>query len=216
SRAARAVEKRSGRDRSWTDDAAALADRLDLGSLAADLAGRNVATLLIGGAKDRVVPPREITSLRDLLRRHDTGPVESATFRMGHALAAEPGTEARPPITEAVRVDGVLTDWFRERLAASSAPAPEDTTALTTQPINRPSVKTWEDASAGDDASSEPANVRQELEGVPAETALAPGDHPPAGGDGTWSTTTPDEAEPPAEDTQEHPTPAECGFDRVR
>ncbi|WP_205717813.1 hypothetical protein [Actinomadura soli] len=125
SRVARAVEKRSGRDRTWTDAAAALADRLDLGSLAADLAGRDVATLLIGGAKDRVVPAREITSLRDLLRRHGAGPVESATFRMGHALAAEPGTEARPPITEAVRVDGVLTDWFRDRLACPT-PLPED------------------------------------------------------------------------------------------
>ncbi|OLT17030.1 hypothetical protein BJF79_18185 [Actinomadura sp. CNU-125] len=38
---------------------------------------------------------------------------------MGHALAAEPGTEARPPITEAVRVDGVLSDWFRDRLAVT-------------------------------------------------------------------------------------------------
>ncbi|MFC4054375.1 hypothetical protein ACFOY4_32180 [Actinomadura syzygii] len=122
-RAARAVEKRSGRDRSWTEQAAALADRLDLGAAAAALAGREIATLLIGGAKDRVVPAREITSLRDVLRRHETGPVESATFRMGHALAAEPGTEARPPITEAVRVDGVLTDWFRDRLALPEAGA---------------------------------------------------------------------------------------------
>lgn len=121
-RAARAVEKRSGRDRAWAAHAAALAERLDLGTVAAALAGRDVATLLLGGAKDRVVPAREITSLRDVLRRHETGPVEAATFRMGHALAAEPGTEARPPITEAVRVDGVLTDWFRDRLA-SSAPA---------------------------------------------------------------------------------------------
>jgi hypothetical protein len=115
------VEKRSGRDRSWTEQAAAFADRLDLGAAAAALAGREIATLLIGGAKDRVVPAREITSLRDVLRRHEAGPVESATFRMGHALAAEPGTEARPPITEAVRVDGVLTDWFRDRLALPEA-----------------------------------------------------------------------------------------------
>jgi hypothetical protein len=46
---------------------------------------------------------------------------------MGHALAAEPGTEARPPITEAVRVDGVLTDWFRERLATPADDAPAET-----------------------------------------------------------------------------------------
>lgn len=116
-RAARAVEQRSGRERDWTAHAAARADRLDLGALAPGLAGRDVPTLLIGGAKDRVVPPREITALRDLLRRHGTGAVESTTFRMGHALAAEPGTEPRPPITEAVQVDTALTDWFRDHLA---------------------------------------------------------------------------------------------------
>jgi predicted esterase len=130
-RAARAVEKRSGRDRDWTAHAAALADGLDLGSLAPGLAGRDVPTLLIGGARDRVVPAREITSLRDLLRGHGTGPVESTTFRMGHALAAEPGTEPRPPITEAVQVDTALTDWFRDHLATPSDdpahPRPADT-----------------------------------------------------------------------------------------
>ncbi|WP_433475283.1 hypothetical protein ACQPZP_42595 [Spirillospora sp. CA-142024] len=138
SRAARAVEKRSGRERAWTDQALALAERLDLGTHAADIAGRHVPALLIGGAKDRVVPTREITALRDQLRRHG-GSVESATFRMGHALAAEPGTEPRPPITEAVRVDGVLTDWFRDHLADQ---APGDTraeaTAGDTQPVDVP------------------------------------------------------------------------------
>ncbi len=133
SRAARAVEKRSGMDRSWTAEAAGRADRLDLGAAAADLAGRDVATLLIGGAKDRVVPAREITGLRDALREHGAGPVEATTFRMGHALAAEPGTEARPPITEAVRVDGVLADWFRERLAVTAdAPDPQARQSETT------------------------------------------------------------------------------------
>ncbi|MCP9969193.1 alpha/beta fold hydrolase [Actinomadura madurae] len=126
SRAARAVEKRSGRDRAWSDHAAALADELDLGSLAPAIAGRDVPTLLISGAKDRVVPPREVTALRDGLRRHGAAAVESATFRMGHALAAEPGTEPRPPITEAVRVDGVLTDWFRDHLARGPA-SPSET-----------------------------------------------------------------------------------------
>ncbi|MEV0660227.1 hypothetical protein ACIBI3_01855 [Actinomadura luteofluorescens] len=146
-RAARAVEKRSGSERTWSEHAVALADRLDLGTLAADIAGRDVPVLLVGGAKDRVVPAREITALRDELRRHG-GQAESTTFRMGHALAAEPGTEPRPPITEAVRVDGVLTDWFRDRLAtlapAAAAEAaqagPGDGTAEATgdtQPMER-------------------------------------------------------------------------------
>ncbi|WUH99189.1 hypothetical protein OHR68_37715 [Spirillospora sp. NBC_00431] len=292
SRAARAVEKRSGRDRAWTEEAAALADRLDLGSLAGDLAGRDVATLLIGGAKDRVVPAREITSLRDLLRRHDAGPVESATFRMGHALAAEPGTEARPPITEAVRVDGVLTDWFRERLAEPPTSPPDDTapadaqpadalrttadasvhrtgprpannpsldsTAVTTQPINVPPVNTrppemrlasvhpvaasqggtqpvnprptgtptGAGAGAGEartaasqtigspEASTEPANA----EDAPAETARTPGDRPPAGGDGTWSSGP--QSDPTGsgadDDAQKRSAAAGCGFGHVR
>ncbi|MGI5418758.1 hypothetical protein [Actinomadura luteofluorescens] len=123
-RAARAVEKRSGSERAWSEHAVALADRLDLGALAGDIAGRDVPVLLVGGAKDRVVPAREITALRDELRRHG-GEAESTTFRMGHALAAEPGTEPRPPITEAVRVDGVLTDWFRDRLATLAPGADE-------------------------------------------------------------------------------------------
>ncbi|MQY05529.1 alpha/beta hydrolase family protein [Actinomadura macrotermitis] len=122
-RAARALEQRAGRERAWSERARELADRLDLGTRAPEIAGRDAALLLIGGAKDRVVPPAEITALRDLLRRCGAAAVEAATFRMGHALAAEPGTEPRPPLTEAVRVDGVLGDWFRERLADVAAPA---------------------------------------------------------------------------------------------
>ncbi|WP_018654046.1 hypothetical protein [Actinomadura flavalba] len=122
-RAARALEARSGRERAWSEGAGALADRLDLGARAHDIAARGVPLLLIGGARDRVVPPGEITELREALARAGAPAVEAATFRMGHALAAEPGTEPRPPITEAVRVDGVLTDWFRERVAEVTRPA---------------------------------------------------------------------------------------------
>lgn len=136
SRAAAAVEKRAGRDRAWPDGARETARRLDFGARAGELARRDAALLLIGGAKDRVVPPNEITAFRDALRRGGAPAVESATFRMGHALAAEPGTEACPPITEAVRVDGVLTDWFRERLAETTASEPSE--APHVQPEQRP------------------------------------------------------------------------------
>ncbi|MFC9971734.1 hypothetical protein ACFVH6_12645 [Spirillospora sp. NPDC127200] len=141
SRAARALEKRAGRDRAWSDRARGLAERLDLGARAGEVAARGTALLLIGGAKDRVVPPSEITALRDLLRRHGATAVESATFRMGHALATEPGTDPRPPITEAVRVDGVLGDWFRERIAevdprfGHGPPAEETRTDLRPVPV---------------------------------------------------------------------------------
>lgn len=127
-RAARSVEKRSGRERSWSPAGVALAERLDLSEHAGRIAGAGAALLLIGGARDRIVPAAEVTALRDLLSRCGAKTVEAATFRMAHALAAEPGLEARPPITEAVRVDGVLTDWFRERLA--------EPTTRTTPPVS--------------------------------------------------------------------------------
>ncbi|WP_019631823.1 prolyl oligopeptidase family serine peptidase [Actinomadura atramentaria] len=127
-RAARALENRSARRRAWSEPAEAVADRLDLGSRARDVAARDVPLLIVGGSRDRVVPPAEITNLRDLLLRTGASGVEAATFRMEHALAAEPGVEPRPPITEAVRVDGVLTDWFRERFAEVTAPRPPHAT----------------------------------------------------------------------------------------
>ncbi|RFU37743.1 hypothetical protein DZF91_31290 [Actinomadura logoneensis] len=131
-RVARSVEKRSGRERSWGPAGAALADRLDLSRRADRIADSGAALLLIGGARDRIVPGTQVTALRDRLARCGAPAVEAAAFRMSHALAAAPGTEARPPITEAVRVDGVLTDWFRERLAEpASRPAPPVSLHLT-------------------------------------------------------------------------------------
>ncbi|WP_242908317.1 alpha/beta hydrolase family protein [Actinomadura terrae] len=126
SRVARAVEKRAARERTWSEQARALADRLDLGALAPDIAARETALLLVAGAKDRVVPPGEVTALCDRLREAGAPAAESVTLRMGHALTPEPGTEALPPITEAVRVDGVLTDWFRDRLAEPRPRPPAD------------------------------------------------------------------------------------------
>ncbi|MFC5182904.1 alpha/beta hydrolase family protein [Actinomadura harenae] len=122
-RLAMSVEKRAGRERSWSPAADELAERLDFAVQVGRVAGAGAALLLIGGARDRIVPPAEVTALHDLLAHCGAPAVEAATFRMGHALAAAPGTEARAPITEAVRVDGVLTDWFRERLAEPTTPA---------------------------------------------------------------------------------------------
>ncbi|MFC5749213.1 hypothetical protein [Actinomadura rugatobispora] len=121
-RAATSLERLAGRERDWDDRAAAAAERLDLAPLAERIAGGDAAVLLIAGAKDRVVSSLEITELRDRLREHGLNAVEAATFRMGHAMAAQPGIDAQPPTTEAVRVDGVLNDWFRERLAVVTDP----------------------------------------------------------------------------------------------
>ena len=51
---------------------------------------------------------------------------------MGHALAAQPGTEARPQIAEAISVDTAVTGWFRDHLGIRprglSDPAPRAAT----------------------------------------------------------------------------------------
>ncbi|MFF5261910.1 alpha/beta hydrolase [Actinomadura viridis] len=121
-RSATSLERVAGRQRDWDAATERLAERLDLSARAGEVAAQGTAVLLIAGAHDRVVEPTEITDLRDSLRTHGAGAVEAATFRMEHALAAAPGIEAQPPTIEAVRVDGVLNDWFRERLAEVDEP----------------------------------------------------------------------------------------------
>jgi predicted esterase len=100
--------------------------------LAPDVAGAvaadDPALLLAGGGNDATVPPSELAALRDQLRTAGVSDVELAMFRMGHALAAEPGTDARPQIAEAISVDAAITDWFRDHLGVRprglSDPAP--------------------------------------------------------------------------------------------
>ncbi|HEX2316446.1 MAG TPA: hypothetical protein VHJ17_22075 [Thermomonospora sp.] len=126
------VVKETGRPYTWTDGARAAAERLDLTARVGELAARDVPLLLVGGSRDRLVRAPELSRLRDRLVQQGAA-AEVATFRMAHALAAEPGVEAVPPQPEAVGVDGALTDWFREHLAVveppAAAPEPEDETA---------------------------------------------------------------------------------------
>ncbi|GAA2609980.1 hypothetical protein SMC26_38185 [Actinomadura fulvescens] len=140
--AARALEKRSGRERAWSARAHDLAARLDLAACAGDISGRGAALLLVAGAKDRLVPHSEITALRDRLKLHGAETVDSATLRMGHQLAAGPGTQPLPPTIEAVRADGALSDWFRERLATVGPPqavlAPQAAPPTAAQTEHRP------------------------------------------------------------------------------
>jgi predicted esterase len=92
------------------------------------IAAGHAALLLAGGGNDAAVPPSELAALRDQLRTAGVSDVELAMFRMGHALAAEPGIEARPQIAEAISVDTAITDWFRDHLGVRtrglSDPAP--------------------------------------------------------------------------------------------
>jgi predicted esterase len=93
-----------------------------------DIAARNAALLLVGGGNDEIAPPSELAEWRDRLRAAGLADVELAMFRMGHTLAAEPGTEPRPQIAEAISVDAAVTDWFRDHLGVRprrlSDPAP--------------------------------------------------------------------------------------------
>jgi dienelactone hydrolase len=172
-RAAASLERRAGRDRDWTAAATAMAERLDLTARVAELAARDAAVLLIAGARDRLVPPGEVSDLCERLRERGARVVEAATFRMGHALASEPGTTAQPPTTEAVRVDGVLNDWFREHLATVTEviepePPPEHSSAADLAPADKPRPSPRDAAAEPDPLAPLPRRVRTPMGEPPA------------------------------------------------
>jgi len=115
---ARVIEARERRlgPYPWTPETREVAERLDLTARIADLAETDPRLLLIGGAGDLLVPAEQVQELREALTGAGVSSVEAVTFRMGHALAAEPGLEPRPPLAAAVSVDGALTDWFLRNL----------------------------------------------------------------------------------------------------
>jgi hypothetical protein len=86
--------------------------------------------MLVAGGNDDLVSPSDVAELRDALQAWGGTRVEAVTLKMGHALAAEPGLAAEPPIAEAVSVDAALTDWFRARFAVTGAQAPPDQTPV--------------------------------------------------------------------------------------
>ncbi|MGI8334936.1 hypothetical protein ACRYCC_33705 [Actinomadura scrupuli] len=118
-----AMERRSGGTYTWTPESRAVADRLDFTSRAAEVVARDPALMLVAGAGDELVAESELAVLRDRLTAGG-GTVEALTFSMGHALAAEPGLAAEPPIAEAVSVDAALTGWFRERFGVKARETP--------------------------------------------------------------------------------------------
>jgi dienelactone hydrolase len=118
-RAAEALERRTGSPYEWTDRTRDIAERLDFTARADQIAMRDPALLLVCGTKDDLVTPAEMAGLRDLLVDRGATRVAATTVKMGHALATEPGTEAEPPIAEAVSVDSALTEWFRKHLAVT-------------------------------------------------------------------------------------------------
>ncbi len=121
-RPARVVEARERRlgPYPWTPQTRAVAERLDLAARVAEIAEADPRMLLVGGASDLLVPAEEVQELHGLLTGAGISRAEAVTFRMGHALAAEPGLEPKPPLAAAVSVDAALTDWFRRHLTAGS------------------------------------------------------------------------------------------------
>jgi dienelactone hydrolase len=118
-RAVAALERRTGRPYEWNDRTRAVAERLDFTARADEIAERDTPLLVAGGTGDDVVTPADVAGLRDLLIARGATMVEAVMFRMAHALAAEPGTDAVPPIAAAVSVDNAFTDWFRDHLTAA-------------------------------------------------------------------------------------------------
>jgi predicted esterase len=110
------LERRFDFAYSWSPESHGVATRLDFTSRAAEVADRGSPLLLISGESDEIAPPSDALAVSDALRARGARTVEAVTFRMGHALADEPGTMAAPPIAAAVSVDGALTDWFRRHL----------------------------------------------------------------------------------------------------
>ncbi|MCW2886428.1 MAG: alpha/beta hydrolase [Streptosporangiaceae bacterium] len=119
-----AMERRSGGTYTWTDESRALAARLDFTSRAREVVARDPALMLFAGGNDDLVTESDLAGLRDLLTAAGGTRVEALTFSMAHALAAEPGLAAEPPIAEAVSVDAALTGWFRDRFGVKPHETP--------------------------------------------------------------------------------------------
>ncbi|MPY89487.1 MAG: prolyl oligopeptidase family serine peptidase [Luteitalea sp.] len=110
----------------WNARSRAAADRLDFVARAAEIAERDVATLLVVGALDDeegFVEPAE--ELRQLLARRS--PARTSLVRipgMGHPLAKEPGLEPAPQTAHASQVDALVVDWLRRHLTGSRRVSP--------------------------------------------------------------------------------------------
>jgi dienelactone hydrolase len=122
-----AMERRSGGTYPWTDESRAIAGLLDFTVRAREVVAQDPALMLVAGGKDDLVARSDLTGLRDVLRAQGATRVEFVAVQMAHALAAEPGLTAQPPIAEAVGVDAVLTDWFRARFPVTPKETPPTT-----------------------------------------------------------------------------------------
>jgi dienelactone hydrolase len=116
-----ANERRFGVSYPWSDASRAVAARFDLVARAAQIASGDPqpALLMITGADDDPAFPRQTQGLRsELVPRYRDPQLVAVTSipEMGHAFAAEPGTDPAPPTRQAQLVDAAITDWFIRHL----------------------------------------------------------------------------------------------------
>jgi pimeloyl-ACP methyl ester carboxylesterase len=96
----------------WTPEADAYAERMDMVARADEVAASGASLRIIGGADD------DAPVLLDAARRFAelTGAELDILDHVGHALAEEPGVDAAPQTTAAKRVDALAVEWFRGHL----------------------------------------------------------------------------------------------------
>lgn len=107
----------------WSDDANAVADRLDFVARAADIAGAHgPAVLFVVGDEDDAAfrePAEELaSSLAQRYGSDDKAQVVTVPG-MGHALAEEPGIEPAPQTPHAAVVDRLAVEWLERHLTDS-------------------------------------------------------------------------------------------------
>jgi pimeloyl-ACP methyl ester carboxylesterase len=98
----------------WSDESLAVAQRLDFVTRANEIAARDIATLLVVGARDDEEgfrrPAEELR--RSLTRRSPERATLVLIPEMEHALADEPGLGPAPQTVQASQVDATLVDWL--------------------------------------------------------------------------------------------------------
>ena len=96
----------------WTPEADAYAERMDMVARADEVAGSGASLRIIGGADD------DAPVLLDVARQFAglTGAELEILDNVGHALAEEPGVDAAPQTAGAKRVDALAVAWLRDHL----------------------------------------------------------------------------------------------------
>lgn len=102
----------------WTEQALAVASRLDFVARAEEVAARSAAVMLVVGAEDGAQFHEPAGALHAELRARGAKARLETVPGMAHGLADEPGTEPVGQLPHAAVVDRLAVDWFRRHLLA--------------------------------------------------------------------------------------------------